>query len=92
MEIATLNYKRRFAEPRVVARQASQVLYNLNPNFRPLSYVSSLLRAAGEELALWFERSRQRRHLISLDERLLKDIGLTSAQAYQEYRKPVWRA
>ena len=92
MEIATLNYKRRFAEPRVVARQASQVLYNLNPNFRPLSYVSSLLRAAGEELALWFERSRQRRHLIALDDRMLKDIGFTRAQAYQEYRKPVWRA
>ncbi|MCZ6531632.1 MAG: DUF1127 domain-containing protein [SAR324 cluster bacterium] len=92
MEIATLNYKRRFAEPRVVARQASHPPYSHNSNFHPLARMSSLLHAALAELKLWRERSQQRRHLIALDDRMLKDIGLTSAQAYQEYRKPVWRA
>lgn len=36
--------------------------------------------------------SRQRRHLLSLDDHLLKDIGVTRAQAEQEARQTVWNA
>ncbi|MCI0431754.1 MAG: DUF1127 domain-containing protein [Rhodospirillales bacterium] len=46
-------------------------------------------------LILWLldlsERRRQRAALMSLDDRLLKDIGLTRADAEREYDKPLWR-
>jgi uncharacterized protein YjiS (DUF1127 family) len=41
---------------------------------------------------MWLERSRQRRALAELDERLLRDIGVTSAQASREAAKPFWSA
>lgn len=42
-------------------------------------------------LFLWSERARQRRLLADLDERLLKDIGLSRADASHETGKPFWR-
>ncbi len=39
----------------------------------------------------WLERSRQRRALGHLDERLLDDLGLDRARAAEEARKPFWR-
>jgi uncharacterized protein YjiS (DUF1127 family) len=40
----------------------------------------------------WFERSRQRRTLAELDDRLLDDIGVTRSEARREAAKPLWRA
>ena len=42
-------------------------------------------------LLTWQERYDQRHKLMALDDRLLKDIGITRAQAREEYEKPVWR-
>jgi uncharacterized protein YjiS (DUF1127 family) len=42
-------------------------------------------------LAGWAERRRQRRALLALDDNLLKDIGLSSADAWAEAHKPFWR-
>jgi len=39
-----------------------------------------------------YQRYRQRRALAQLDEHLLRDIGVTQAQAGQESGKPFWRA
>ena len=39
----------------------------------------------------WSERRRQRRALLQLDDKLLKDIGLSYADAWQEGHKPFWR-
>lgn len=39
----------------------------------------------------WLERRRQRSTLRELDDRMLKDIGLTRAEAAQEAAKPFWR-
>ena len=47
--------------------------------------------AAFALLLVWGERIRQRQGLADMDERLLSDIGLTSAEAAAEYRKPFWR-
>lgn len=40
----------------------------------------------------WLERSRQRRHLGELDDRLLRDIGLSRAEVEHEVAQPFWRA
>lgn len=42
-------------------------------------------------LRLWHERARQRRALARLDDRLLRDIGITRAEANREINKPFWR-
>jgi uncharacterized protein YjiS (DUF1127 family) len=46
----------------------------------------------GELLLLWQGRARQRAHLAALDDRLLRDIGLTRADVERELLKPFWRA
>ena len=40
----------------------------------------------------WQDRARQRHMLAGLDDHLLKDIGLSRADAAQESAKPFWRA
>jgi uncharacterized protein YjiS (DUF1127 family) len=42
-------------------------------------------------VAIWLDRSRQRRRLGELDDRMLRDIGLTRADAWAEAEKPFWR-
>lgn len=37
------------------------------------------------------ERARERRQLIQMSTRELKDIGITRNEAKQEYRKPCWK-
>lgn len=57
-----------------------------------------LRKAASDALALivimetWAERARERRRLSGLDERMLRDIGISHADAWREARKPFWRA
>ena len=61
---------------------------------RPRSLAASLAgaaRAMAEMALAWQERLRQRRHLDGLDDRLLKDIGLSRADVAREVDKPFWR-
>lgn len=37
------------------------------------------------------DRARERRRLLSLDDRLLRDIGRSRADAEAEYDKPWWK-
>ena len=41
---------------------------------------------------VWQDRSRQRRLLAGMDDRLLRDIGVSRAQAKAEANKPFWMA
>lgn len=43
-------------------------------------------------LERWIERHHQRRALLSLNDALLKDIGLNRSDAWQEGTKPFWRS
>ncbi|MFT6579701.1 MAG: hypothetical protein ACJAU6_000118 [Alphaproteobacteria bacterium] len=40
---------------------------------------------------LWCERRRQRRALARLDDRLLRDIGISKRRAKEESEKTFWR-
>ena len=40
----------------------------------------------------WLDRSRQRRHLAELDERMLRDIGLSRAEVDNETSRGFWQA
>jgi len=44
-----------------------------------------------ELLQSWRARARERRMLLQLDERMLKDIGVTRVDVAQEASKPFWR-
>ncbi len=66
---------------------------------RPRPTATTVARVAKEgmlrlldTLANWQGRVMERRHLMELDGRLLKDVGLTRADAAAEYAKPFWRA
>lgn len=54
--------------------------------------LSGLLIRASDLLHLWYERSVSRRRLAALNEHLLRDIGLTEGDVWEEIRKPFWRA
>jgi len=42
-------------------------------------------------LELWAERRRQRRELLRLPDHVLKDIGISRAEALNEAEKPFWK-
>ncbi len=44
-----------------------------------------------ELLIEWQERERQRHHLRELDDRLLRDMGISRADVEYEASKPFWR-
>jgi len=44
-----------------------------------------------EVIEVWLERRRQRRGLLELNDHMLKDIGLSRADAVGEASKPFWQ-
>jgi len=44
-----------------------------------------------QRLGTWRRRARERAELARLDERSLRDIGISAAQARAEFDKPFWR-
>ncbi|TFH47887.1 MAG: DUF1127 domain-containing protein [Lysobacterales bacterium] len=42
-------------------------------------------------MVLWQQRDELHQHLLTMDERLLEDIGFSRAKARQEAAKPVWK-
>ena len=52
----------------------------------------NLMQRALDMLLTWQERERQRRQLMTLDTRILSDMGISRADAVAEYGKPFWRS
>ena len=62
----------------------------LRPRRRALSLEDAIARL-GRTLRQWWRRARERRQLARFDDRDLRDIGLTRADAAGELAKPFWR-
>ena len=66
------------------------------PNWRDYAAIGARkiahdFMAAIELLGAWDQRRRERRFLLGLDDGILKDIGISGADAWAEGRKPFWR-
>jgi uncharacterized protein YjiS (DUF1127 family) len=57
---------------------------------RSVSLADRLFAAVGQVL-LWYGRARERRALAELDDHLLRDIGVSRAEAEREITKPFWQ-
>jgi len=51
----------------------------------------SIVSRVVETVLSWRTRAHTRTELAALDDRMLRDIGLTRADIYREYCKPFWR-
>jgi uncharacterized protein YjiS (DUF1127 family) len=51
----------------------------------------SLAASSLRHVLTWWERSRQRRALAAVDDWILKDIGVSRADAMREHDKAFWR-
>lgn len=60
---------------------------------RPVSRprVSSLLRAAAALLCLWRRRQEEAEELRTMDDHMLRDIGITRAEALAAAARPFWQ-
>jgi uncharacterized protein YjiS (DUF1127 family) len=58
--------------------------------FRLGRRMQALAVLACARLLRWHELSRQRRAVLALNERMLKDIGITRGEAECEARRPFW--
>lgn len=56
----------------------------------PHQWNSGALRHLGGIIGSWLDRSRQCKALADLDDRLLRDIGITRSEAKREAAKPFW--
>ena len=59
------------------------------PHCEPVA--GNILEKTLGTVKMWKARSRQRKQLALLDNRLLEDIGLTKADVKREIAKPFWR-
>lgn len=67
-------------------RERAQVLLRLLPQRQRESRVVSTCK----QLLRWWTLARQRQALARLDERMLKDIGISRGDAMAESARPFW--
>ncbi len=59
--------------------------------FFQFSHLKSLFCRLIQQLELYSQRSRTRKHLLEMDDYALKDIGLSRQQAVQEAERYFWQ-
>jgi len=57
----------------------------------PLAPAQGLWRNLAALIATWQSRAKQRRELQEMEPRILRDLGLSKAEAAFESAKPFWR-
>lgn len=60
-------------------------------NARSQTGLAAIVRHAAETLTKWQDRTNGRHALLKLDDRMLRDIGISRADAAREADKPFWR-
>lgn len=60
-------------------------------DLRSIAVVGLFTRAL-DSLGEWRIRARERRQLSTLSDAMLKDIGISRADASTEFEKPFWRS
>ena len=77
------------------SRTASQITTGATEGSRPwtrfVHAVDGRLDVMVDTLLTWQRRHKDRMHLMSLDDRLLRDIGISYADVDREASKPFWR-
>jgi uncharacterized protein YjiS (DUF1127 family) len=56
-----------------------------------LAWLTGRLQRLLDQLPVWLERSRQRRQLGKMDDRMLRDIGVSRSMAFVETQKWFWQ-
>jgi uncharacterized protein YjiS (DUF1127 family) len=69
------------------SRIAPQIVPRRAVRRSPRAVLTSILAM----LQKWRRRSRQRTELARLDERMLREIGVTPGDVWREINKPFWR-
>jgi uncharacterized protein YjiS (DUF1127 family) len=59
---------------------------------RPAHGIAARLAAFARLLEAWSQRSRERRMLATMEDRDLRDFGLSRYDAVIEWNKPFWRS
>jgi len=72
----------------MIKQRASSTM--ATPGEMPLTSFFPWLDHVCKVIRLWAARSCQRRHLASLDDSVLRDIGLTRRDVQREISKPFW--
>jgi uncharacterized protein YjiS (DUF1127 family) len=71
---------------------SNRLLFRVPARSRPRSLFPSSRPSFWAAVRSAWRRHRSRRKIVHLDQHLLKDIGLSLAEAEAEANKPFWRA
>jgi uncharacterized protein YjiS (DUF1127 family) len=85
--------KRAFAPANLAAAGPAAALRSMSA-LPPISLGSAAQHAlvrAVETISAWHDRARQRRALMALSNQMLRDIGISRAEAQGEATRPFWR-
>lgn len=66
------------------------MIHDTTPRLERPLYFGTLILKACRQLREYHRISRQRRELLALSDGMLKDIGLSRADAIREGEKPFW--
>ena len=76
---------------RPIATSASNVRNESQARLMVTRDIGPYISAMRDRFESWRERRYERRQLMKLDDRMLRDIGISRADAEFEYRKPFWK-
>ena len=65
---------------------------DLSLHYSSKAPLAGTFTAFSQILATWRQRARQRRELSTLDNRTLRDLGLSASDVNFEINKPLWRS
>jgi uncharacterized protein YjiS (DUF1127 family) len=85
---------RRSFAPATLAAAGPAATLQRTSTLSPVGFSSAVQHAlmrAVATVSAWHERARQRRALVALSDPMLRDIGISRAQAQRESTRPFWR-